>query len=133
MGWGISPQISDILDKAQEFVGISREDAGLLLRLDLESRETYAVMETANRLSRDQFKGKGENHLHIGVNVAPCPFNCNFCSLTEKAGIFKENVDFSERAILAWAKMGEAQSADAINLMTTGTFSFERLLRSEGC
>ncbi|VBB44051.1 Radical SAM domain protein (modular protein) [uncultured Desulfatiglans sp.] len=128
MGWKISPQVSDILDKAQEFVGISREDAGLLLRLDLESKETYAVMETANRLSRKQFRGKAESHLHIGVNVAPCPFNCSFCSLTEKAGIFKEDVDFSEETILRWAKMGEVQSADALNLMTTGTFSFERLL-----
>jgi len=128
MGWEISPRVGDILDKAREFAGISRDDARLLLSLDVESKESYAVMETANRLSREQFRGKGENHLHIGVNVSPCPFNCTFCSLTERAGIFKENVDFSEKTILAWAKMGEAQSADAINLMTTGAFSFERLL-----
>jgi len=128
MGWEISSRVGDILDEAQDFAGINREDAHFLLNLDVESKESYAVMETANRLSRQQFKGKGENHLHIGVNVAPCPFNCTFCSLTKRAGIFKKDVDFSEETILAWAKMGEAQSADAINLMTTGTFSFERLL-----
>lgn len=128
MGWRISSRVSDILEKAGGFEGISREDAGFLLRLDLEATETYAVMETANRLSRERFGRKGENHLHIGVNVSPCPFNCAFCSLTEHAGIFKEDVDFTEDAILAWARMGEAQSADALNLMTTGTFSFERLL-----
>jgi biotin synthase len=128
MGWNISPGVRDILDRAGDFRGITRAQALWLLNLDLHARETYAVMETANRLSREQFKGKGENHLHIGVNVAPCPFNCAFCSLTEKAGIFKEDVDFPEETILAWAKMGEAQSADALNLMTTGTFSFERLL-----
>lgn len=128
MGWKIASRVKDILHKAEESAKISREETHFLLGLDLESRETYAVMETANRLSRKQFGTKGENHLHIGVNVAPCPFNCTFCSLTERAGIFKEDVDFAEEAILEWAKMGEAQSADALNLMTTGTFSFERLL-----
>jgi biotin synthase len=128
MGWKISPGVRHILDKAGDFGGISREEALFLLGLDLHSRETYAVMETANRLSREQFNGKAETHLHIGVNVEPCPFNCRFCSLTAKAGIFKEDVAFSEAEILRWAKMGEAQSADALNLMTTGTFSFERLL-----
>jgi len=100
----------------------------LLLNLDLDSKETYALMETANRLSREQFKGKGENHFHIGLNVEPCPYNCLFCSLTTKAGIFKEKVEFAEEGILHWAKQGEEQSADALNLMTTGTFSFERLI-----
>lgn len=128
MGWKISKRISHVLEKAGDFKGITREEALLLLSLDLHAGETYAVMETANRLSREQFKGKGENHLHIGVNVAPCPYNCGFCSLTSKAGIFKETIDFTEEEILRWAAMGEARCADGLNIMTTGTFSFERLL-----
>ena len=99
MGWEISSRVGDILDKAQKFAGISRDDAHFLLSLDVESKESYAVMETANRLSREQFKGKGENHLHIGVNVEPCPYNCSFCSLTAKAGIFKRSVNFSEEEL----------------------------------
>ena len=128
MGWNISPKVEGILDRAADFAGISREEALFLLGLDLNSKEIYAVMETANRLSRRQFKGKGENHFHIGLNVEPCPFNCLFCSLTTKAGIFKEKVEFPEKDILRWAKQGEAEAADALNLMTTGTFSFERLI-----
>jgi biotin synthase len=128
MGWKISPQVEDILDRGGDFAGITRDDALLLLNLDLDSKETYALMETANRLSREQFKGKGERHFHIGLNVEPCPYNCLFCSLTTKAGIFKEKVEFPEEDILRWAKQGEEQSADALNLMTTGTFSFERLI-----
>jgi biotin synthase len=128
MGWKILPRVRAILGRAGEFAGMGREEALFLLRLGLNSKETYAVMETANRLSRDQFKGKGENHFHIGLNAEPCPFNCRFCSLATKAGIFKEGVEFSEEEILHWAKQGEAHSADALNLMTTGTFSFERLI-----
>lgn len=128
MGWKISQRVGGILDRGGDFAGITRDDALLLLNLDLDSREAYALMETANRLSREQFKGKGENHFHIGLNVEPCPYNCLFCSLTTKAGLFKEKVEFPETDILCWAKEGEEQSADALNLMTTGTFSFERLI-----
>lgn len=127
MGWEISPQVKTILDKARDFAGISHADARLLLNLDLDCKETYALMETAHRLSRDQFRGKGENHLHIGVNVEPCPYNCRFCSLAADAEIFTRTVHFSEEEILGWAKMGAAQSADGLNVMTAGTFSFERL------
>jgi len=128
MGWEISSRVKGILDRAGDLAGINREEALFLLRLALGSKETYAVMETSNRLSREQFKGKGENHFHIGLNVEPCPYNCLFCSLTTKAGIFTEKVEFGEEDILRWARQGERQSADALNLMTTGTFSFERLL-----
>jgi len=128
MGWKILPRVRDMLHRGRDLEGISREEAHFLLGLDLGSKEIYALMQTANRISREQFHGKGENHFHIGLNVAPCPFNCTFCSLTALAGIFKERVDFSEEEILGWAKMGKAQSADALNLMTTGTFSFDRLL-----
>ena len=124
----ISGNIFDILKKASECGRISRQDAISLMRIELHSREAYALMETANRLSRDQFKNKGENHYHIGINVEACPYNCSFCSLTMKAGIFIEKMAFTEEEILQWAKNAEKEGADALNLMTTGTFSFERLL-----
>lgn len=128
MSWRISPKIAAILDKGCDCGGITRDEALSLMQIELHSRETYALMETANRLSREQFNGKGENHFHIGINVEACPFNCSFCSLTVKAGIFKEKIDFTFDEILLWAKLAESEGADALNLMTTGTYSFERLL-----
>ncbi len=128
MAWRINPRIEDILKKGEDLVGLDVEEAKRLLSLDLCSKETYALMETADHISRQQFKGKGENHFHIGVNVEPCRFNCRFCSLTEKAGIFREKIEFSEEEIIKWAKIAESQSADALNIMTTGTYSFDRLL-----
>ncbi|MFP4348098.1 MAG: radical SAM protein [Desulfococcaceae bacterium] len=128
MNLNISPTIDDILKKGADFKGIDRDEALLLMGLDLHARETYALMQTANRMSRDQFKGKAENHFHIGVNVAPCPLNCEFCSLAERAGIFTERVEFNEEKILAWARLAESQKADGLNIMTTGNFSFQRVL-----
>ena len=128
MGFQISPAIQEILKKGADFGGIDREQAIELMHLDLHTPGAYALMQTANQMSREQFKNKGENHFHIGVNVEPCPFNCSFCSLTEAAGIFKENIEFSFEDILNWAKTGEQNKADALNIMTTGTYSFQKLL-----
>jgi biotin synthase len=128
MGWKLSPQVDAVLKKTSAGGAVDRDEALALLTLSLHSKEVYALMETANRLSRKQFQGKGENHFHIGINVAPCPLNCRFCSLTQEAGIFHEAVDFSEAQILLWAKQAEARGADALNMMTTGNFSFKRLL-----
>ncbi len=128
MGWKIATEVSNILLKGSQCGDLSREEALLLLHLDLHSPETYALMETADGLSRELFAGKGENHFHIGVNVTPCPLNCNFCSLAVKAGIFTESVEFSEEKILQWAREAEDGGADSLNIMTTGTYSFERLL-----
>ena len=128
MGWQLQPKIDDILKKGAAFEGLLREEALALLALPLHCKETYALMQTANEMSRERFGQKGENHFHIGVNVSPCPINCRFCSLTVKAGIFKESHEFDEEQILVWAKEAEANGADAINLMTTGNFSFKRFL-----
>ena len=128
MSWKIARHVAEILKRGADFAGITREEALDLLKLGLHTREVYALMQTADQMSREQFGRKGENHLHIGVNVEPCPFDCRFCSLTRQAGIFTRKIEFSEAEILAWARAAEASGADALNIMTTGSFSFERLL-----
>jgi biotin synthase len=129
MSWKIASDVEVILERGSGGEGIDRQQALTLMALAIHTKEAYALMETANRLSRDQFNGKGENHFHIGVNVAPCPMNCLFCSLTQKAGIFQKSVNFSDEQILSWAQHAKKHGADALNIMTTGTFSFNRLLR----
>jgi len=128
MSWKISNRVAAILQKGKDFAGIEQEEAEFLLQLDLGSREVYAVMETADTMSRRQFGEKGELHFHMGINVEPCPFNCTFCSLAEAAGIFVTTISFTEDDIVDWATRAEAEHADALNIMTTGTYSFERLL-----
>jgi biotin synthase len=128
MSWRIDPAVAGILDKGRDGAGISGDEALVLMHLEADSREGYALLESANHLSRTSFGGKGERHFHIGLNVEPCPMDCSFCSLTRQAGIFTAKVEFPLDEILAWARQGEAEGADALNLMTTGTFPFARLL-----
>ena len=128
MSWRLSPPIEEILSQGRDGVPLGRDQALRLMHLALESRETYALMETANHLSRSQFGTKGELHFHIGLNVEPCPMDCAFCSLTKQAGVFTEKIEFPLEDVLAWARQGAAEGADALNLMTTGTYPFARLL-----
>jgi biotin synthase len=129
MSWKLSAEVEAALERGAGGEGIDRHQALTLMALPLHTKEAYALMETAQTLSRKQFGAKGENHFHIGVNVAPCPLNCKFCSLTQEAGIFTEAIVFSDEQIVAWAQEAEAHGADALNLMTTGTFSFKQLLQ----
>ena len=112
MTWSLSGNIKEILERGSDFKGISRQDALCLMHLELQSKEVFALMETANRMSRTRFGNKGETHFHIGLNVAPCPLDCSFCSLTRKAGIFKTKIDFPNETIVEWALQGQAQGAD---------------------
>ena len=128
MSWRISPKVKGLLKKGADLTGLNQEEAEFLLQLAIESKETYALMETANRISRDQFGNKGENQYHIGINVEPCPFNCKFCSLAKSAGIFTTSIPFSNDDIINWATNAEVKNADGLNIMTTGTYSFDRLL-----
>ena len=131
MNFNISLNIKEILVKSQDD-GITRQDAKTLLQLPLQlplqSIETYALMYAADRLSREEFKNKGENHFHIGINIEPCPYNCRFCSLAKKAGVFTDPVEFPRELIIKWAIEGESQGVDALNIMTGGTMAFENLL-----
>ena len=124
----LEPRIAQILVKAEDMTALTRDEALALMRIERHTSAAYALMETANRMSRSLFGGKGENHFHIGLNVEPCPMDCLFCSLTRRAGIFKEKIEFPLEQVLAWARQAEAAGADGLNLMTTGTYPFERLL-----
>ena len=128
MSWLLKQKVVDILKKGEDLAGLNEEEAQELLRLEPGCKEVFALMETANRISREQFKGKGENHFHIGVNAEPCPFNCRFCSLAQNLGVFTDKIEFDEQEIVGWARAAEAVHADALNIMTTGTFSLGRLM-----
>ncbi len=128
MSWSISPVVDDLLRKGADLEGLSAAEAELLLHLELDSPEVYALMRTASDISRRTFGDKGERHFHIGLNVEQCRYDCRFCSLTREAGVFVEPVEFGPEQVVAWAREAEAQGADALNIMTTGTYGFEKLL-----
>jgi len=120
------PRVEYVLDKALAREALSRQEAAWLLsEIDPRSREMHALMGAANRLNRESSGNRGEVHAQIGVNVAPCPHGCGFCSFAAQAGVFKERLDMSPDEAAARAKSFVADGANVIYLMTTGNFGFD--------
>jgi biotin synthase len=104
---------------------MSHENALQLLRTDSKSPDTYAVFAAANQLTREQFHGLGEVHAQIGVNYAPCPKRCRFCVF---GTIAEKNIEFDAEEVVTRAKLFEASGANAIYLMTTGGYDFDKFV-----
>ena len=124
----IGGQIEEILDQALSSEGIAKEDALELANVDVNSYEVYAVMATANELTKQQFGNRGEVYAQVGINFWPCPRNCGFCVFGEDAGMIGERREFDTDEVVARAKGFEEAGANAIFLMTTADYPFERYL-----
>jgi biotin synthase len=121
----VDPKVQSILDEALAGHEISHENALQLLRTDSKSPDTYAVFSAANQLTREQFHGLGEVHAQIGVNYAPCPKRCKFCVF---GTIAEKNIEFDAEEVVTRARVFEASGANAIYLMTTGGYDFEKFV-----
>ena len=125
----VRPKLEHILEKALAREALSRQEAAWLLReVDPRSPEMYVLMGAANRLTRDSSGNRGEVHAQVGVNVAPCPHSCGFCSFGAKAGLFRERLDMNPEEVVDRANRFVAEGANVIYLMTTGNYDFERFL-----
>lgn len=122
----INKQIEYILDKGSDLQEINRAEALELMKVDEKSPEMYALMSTANRMTREQFNDTAEIISQVGINNGPCPRNCKFCYFGEKWGQIKEPLELSPDQVVFRAKEFEKAGANAILLMTTANYPFEK-------
>jgi biotin synthase len=129
----VRSQVQYILNKALDHESITRQEAAWLIReVDSLSHEMYALMGAANQLTRESSGNRGEIHAQVGVNVAPCPHSCGFCSFGAKAGLFRERLDMNPEEVVDRANRFVAEGANVIYLMTTGNYDFDRFLEVAG-
>jgi biotin synthase len=127
----VRPKLEHMLEKALAREALSRQEAAWLLReVDPLSPEMYALMGAANQLTRESSGNRGEIHAQVGVNVAPCPHSCGFCSFGAKAGLFRERLDMNPEEVVDRTSRFVVEGANAIYLMTTGNYDFDRFLES---
>lgn len=120
--------IDDILRKSQDGGALSRKEMVSLLALDPASPQAYAVMATAARISRELSDRKAEVHAQFAINLAPCPCNCLFCSFAMANGIFSESAELTPGHATACARRFETDGANAVFMMSTARYPFERFL-----
>jgi biotin synthase len=120
--------INDILRKSQAGDILSHNDLVYVLGLSPDSIESYMIMAEASRISKELTGGAAEVHAQFAINLAPCPCDCLFCSFARVNGIFCDVSEISDEAAVEYAVRFEDNGANAIYMMTTAIFSFEKFL-----
>ena len=111
---------------------LDREEIAYLFRLDHHTPEAGYLMGAADRLSRRAIGGKAEIHAQIGLNLAPCPRNCAFCSFAAVNGIFQKSSELSVEEATERAVRSESHGANAVFFMATADYSFSRFIEITG-
>jgi biotin synthase len=86
------------------------------------------MLAASRRKSEHAGNGLAEVHAQVGLNIAPCPRNCSFCSFAAKNKVFTERVEISAEEAVAKAKQLEADGANAVYIMSTADYSFEKFV-----
>ena len=77
----------EIVRKALNGAVLNQEEITRLFRIPLFSSESAMILAAAREKSERASNGLAEVHAQVGLNVAPCPNNCLFCSFAARNGI----------------------------------------------
>jgi biotin synthase len=117
-----------ILKKVDNGINITKQDAVALLNTDNHSNEYYQILSKANELSRKEYGDRGYVFVQIGLNSNACSGNCKFCSLSKDLFTAESVVNKSEDEILSEAEKASRQNIDALFLMTTADYDFDKYI-----
>ena len=120
--------IDEIIKKSRAGDVLSREELIYVLTLAPDSAETYMVMAEANRISKELSGGKAEVHAQFAINIAPCTCDCLFCSFAKINGVFSAATELTPEQAVAYARQFEVDGANAVFMMSTAKYSFERFI-----
>jgi biotin synthase len=120
--------IDDILKKSRNAETLSRAELVFLLGLPPDAPDVYRVMAEAARISKEVSGGKAEVHAQLALNLAPCPCNCLFCSFAAANGVFRQEFELTPAQAVAHARRFEADGANAVYVMSTAQYPFERFI-----
>jgi len=104
------------------------EAIAALFELPPRSAAAALLRAGARELSRLACDGRAEAHGQTAVNVGPCPRDCQFCAFAACNHVFTEPREAPLEALVAEVRGFEADGANAVFLMATGQYPFERFL-----
>jgi biotin synthase len=124
----VNQKVKDAAKKVFDGELPTANDICTLLNVEPHSVDAGFVMGCADEINRKASKGKAEVHAQIGLNLSPCPNNCAFCAFAAKNRVFNEKNEFSVEAVTEMATRAEAEGANALFLMGTGDYPFEKFI-----
>ena len=124
----VSPPTAALLRQAFATGHCSFEDAVCLLALDPESADAEGLRQTAHQAALVWTGGKASVWFAVGLDSAPCPKSCAFCSFGEKWGIVREPWRLTTEEALAAVREHDLPGVGFIVLRTTDLYPLEELL-----
>lgn len=120
--------VRKIIDKAFSGDILDAEEIALLFSVPLFSYDSALIQSAARQMCKDVSNGLAEIHAQVGLDIAPCPRNCRFCSFAFCNGVFSENIELTIEEVINRACDFESEGANAIYLMTTARYPFEKFI-----
>ena len=124
--------MEELIKKIRSSERLSKNELVYLLDFPPDAVETYRVMAEARKISKALSGGKAEIHAQFAVNLAPCDCNCLFCSFARANGVFHHSSELTVEQVVCHALQFEKEGANAVYMMSTARFSFERYLEIAG-
>ena len=125
-------EIYDIVEKGLEGNGLSAENVLALYEVEETSKEAAYIRWAGQELSMIAADGVAEIHAQIGLNSTVCPKNCKFCSFAACNNVRKGKYELPKEDVLEYAKLYVEEGANLILMLTTASYSFDKLVDMVG-
>ena len=99
-----------------------------LLSIEILSKEFFELLAVSNALSRHKFGNHGYVFTQIGINAAPCPINCSFCSMGATHYALDSQWEKSTDEICAQLSWLQKNYFDDFFLMTTADYLQDKFI-----
>jgi biotin synthase len=120
--------VKNVIDKALSGDILNAEEIALLFEAPLFSYDSALIQSAARRMCEEASNGLAEVHAQVGLDIVPCPRNCRFCSFAACNKVFTESIELPVEEIMTRVCEFESDGANAIYLMTTARYPFEKFI-----
>lgn len=107
---------------------LDRESIIALLKIDPNSEEGEKLGQAAREVASVICKDRAYLWAAIGLDYRACSMNCNYCSLGERWGIVKDEIELSEDEVISMVRKYVDEDVRWIVLRTTQFYSLDRLI-----
>jgi biotin synthase len=122
--------IRDIIKKSLDDGNLTTVEITALFEVPLFTDDSALILSASRRKSVKASRGLAEVHAQVGLNIAPCPKNCAFCSFAARNKIFHDVSELSIPEAVSRAQQAEKDGANAVYLMVTGDYPFDTFIET---
>ncbi len=128
MRFKVEDRTLEILEKAQEGKGLTREECIYLLRFEGSSPESSLMRAVANDFTRRRLNNAGVVIGQIGVDIGPCAGGCKFCVFAEQHTKFDKFRITEEELVQKIEDLSRYDDLYGLFLMTMHVYDIDMLL-----